>query len=90
MVFCWIFIILLVYIDVGGIIGSEKPVKKIAYSIYDSQMMQTMIDEGRGLMMGRPGFDTPEGAPRKKIKMPMGIKRFTNALKLRTSFHFLI
>ncbi len=47
---------------------------KIAYGIYDSQMMQTMIDEGRGLMMGMPGMGAPEGASGKKIKMPELIK----------------
>jgi fumarate reductase flavoprotein subunit len=47
---------------------------KIAYSIYDSQMMQAMIDEGRGLMMGMPGMGAPEGASGKKVKMPELVK----------------
>jgi fumarate reductase flavoprotein subunit len=50
---------------------------KIAYSIYDSKMMQTMLDEGRGLMVGRPGVD----APRPKIKMPDLIKALQQPVK---------
>jgi fumarate reductase flavoprotein subunit len=47
---------------------------KVSYSIYDSKMMQTMIDEGRGLMMGMPGMGAPQEVSGNKIKMPELIK----------------